>query len=106
MQPMTTIVGVVSLLISGCSIILILIMFGQQEDKGYTTAQRLIRMLFRISRWIKAHAAGWDVYLVHARKARSERRRVVAQVLREPLPELSTPPRSKIKKIKANDVAA
>jgi len=103
---MTTIIGVVALVISGFSIILILLMFGHREDAGYTNAQRMIRLLFRISRWVKAHAAGWDIYLVHARKARVERRRMVQQVLNEPLPELSTPPRTKIKELKANDFAA
>jgi len=103
---MTTLVGVAGLLISGCFIILLLAMFGHREDAGYTTAQRMIRLLFRISRWIKAHAAGGDVYLVHARKARSERHRMVQLILNEPLPELSTPPRTKMKEIKANDFAA
>src|SRR3954454_11962528 len=103
---MPALIGVVSLVISGFSIVLILLMFGHREDAGYTSAQRMIRLLFRISRWIKAHAAGWDIYLVHARKARSERQRMVKQILNEPLPELSTPPRTKIKEFKANDFAA
>src|SRR3954453_8375099 len=52
---------------------------------------------------IKAQAARWDIYLVHSRTTRAERRPIIEHLRNEPLPELTTPPRTKVKEFKPND---
>jgi hypothetical protein len=68
----------------------VLMVFGQEEDRGYSLAQKMIRSWFRLSRWTYAQAKGWDEFLVHYRRACSARRLAVHVAMKEPLPDLST----------------
>ena len=74
-----------------CLLTIVLAVLGQHEDRGYSTSQKLVRSWFRLSRWTYAQAKGWDVFLVHYRRAVSARRIEIQSAMQEPLPELGTP---------------